>query len=73
MIVCIKRSFLYLKYFRLEKEEGIKFKYREEDLGKSNNIMDKWILSFVQSLVLFLKQEMNGTCVRFLVMDLFGH
>jgi len=48
------------KIIRLEKEEGIKFVYREEDLGKSNNIMDKWILSFVQSLVQFMKQEMKG-------------
>ena len=45
---------------RLEKEEGIRFEYKEDDLGKSNNVMDRWILSFTQSLVQFVKQEMDG-------------
>uniref|UniRef100_H2Z861 Isoleucine--tRNA ligase, cytoplasmic n=1 Tax=Ciona savignyi TaxID=51511 RepID=H2Z861_CIOSA len=52
--------FLIQNIIRLEKEEGIVFSYKDEDLGSSSNIMDQWILSSMQSLVLFVKQEMQG-------------
>ncbi|XP_076363583.1 isoleucyl-tRNA synthetase [Tachypleus tridentatus] len=41
-----------------EKESGMKFRYDEMKRKVSNNIMDQWIVSFTQSLVLFVKNEM---------------
>ncbi|XP_067127119.1 isoleucine--tRNA ligase, cytoplasmic [Centruroides vittatus] len=41
-----------------EKEWDIQFRYDEISSTKSNNFMDQWILSFTQSLVLFVKKEM---------------
>ncbi|XP_023210883.1 isoleucine--tRNA ligase, cytoplasmic-like [Centruroides sculpturatus] len=41
-----------------EKEWNIQFRYDEISSTKSNNFMDQWILSFTQSLVLFVKKEM---------------
>lgn len=52
--------FLLLCESRLEQDENVVFEYRAADLGSSTNIMDKWILSFTQSLVKFVKQEMAG-------------
>ena len=46
--------------FRLEQDDDVAFEYRAANLGASSNIMDKWILSFTQSLVKFVKQEMAG-------------
>ena len=34
--------------------------FEEKKLQESNNYMDRWILSFTQSLLLFVKQEMDG-------------
>uniref|UniRef100_A0A8C9FQ08 isoleucine--tRNA ligase n=1 Tax=Pavo cristatus TaxID=9049 RepID=A0A8C9FQ08_PAVCR len=39
-------------------DEGREFLYNENTVKESNNIMDKWILSFTQSLVQFFKAEM---------------
>ena len=41
-------------------EEGIVLNYRPEKLGKTDSYMDKWILSFTQSLIKFVRQEMQG-------------
>ena len=55
------------------KDNGVKFMYDESKLAVSNNIMDRWILSFVQSLVVFFEKEMSGKlaseelCVCFLI------
>ncbi|KAF4524980.1 hypothetical protein B566_EDAN011908 [Ephemera danica] len=38
--------------------EGSSFEYRESSQGVSNNYMDRWVMSFTQSLLLFVKQEM---------------
>nr|XP_056709456.1 isoleucine--tRNA ligase, cytoplasmic [Euleptes europaea] len=40
------------------KEEGKEFLYNENTVKENNNIMDKWILSFTQSLIQFFKAEM---------------
>ncbi|XP_060095862.1 isoleucine--tRNA ligase, cytoplasmic [Heteronotia binoei] len=40
------------------KEEGKEFLYNENTVKENNNIMDKWILSFTQSLIHFFKVEM---------------
>uniref|UniRef100_A0A8C3LHM9 isoleucine--tRNA ligase n=1 Tax=Chrysolophus pictus TaxID=9089 RepID=A0A8C3LHM9_CHRPC len=40
------------------KDEGREFLYNENTVKESNNIMDKWILSFTQSLIQFFKAEM---------------
>ncbi|XP_058855775.1 isoleucine--tRNA ligase, cytoplasmic-like [Acipenser ruthenus] len=45
---------------RLHKEEGVQFLYNESTAKKSDNIMDKWILSFTQSLIQFFKAEMDA-------------
>jgi isoleucyl-tRNA synthetase len=43
-----------------EKESKEKFVFNRSLLLKSNNVMDKWISSFTQSLVRFVKSEMKG-------------
>nr|XP_053647286.1 isoleucine--tRNA ligase, cytoplasmic-like [Cherax quadricarinatus] len=43
---------------RYEKDEDEKFEFEESVMGKSNNVMDRWILSFTQSLLSFVHQEM---------------
>lgn len=43
-----------------EKEWNIQFRYNEISSVKSSNFMDQWILSFTQSLVLFVKKEMTA-------------
>uniref|UniRef100_A0A8D0L2W1 Isoleucine--tRNA ligase, cytoplasmic n=1 Tax=Sphenodon punctatus TaxID=8508 RepID=A0A8D0L2W1_SPHPU len=40
------------------KEDGWQFLYNENTIKESNNIMDKWILSFTQSLIQFFQAEM---------------
>ncbi|XP_077181831.1 isoleucine--tRNA ligase, cytoplasmic [Paroedura picta] len=40
------------------KEEGKEFLFNENTVRENNNIMDKWILSFTQSLIQFFKAEM---------------
>ncbi|KAM6256644.1 isoleucine--tRNA ligase, cytoplasmic [Porphyrio hochstetteri] len=40
------------------KDEGREFLYNENTVKESNNVMDKWILSFTQSLIQFFKAEM---------------
>jgi isoleucyl-tRNA synthetase len=40
------------------KETSTTFKYDEASLSSLNNIMDKWILSFTQTLMQFVKHEM---------------
>ncbi|XP_064930571.1 isoleucine--tRNA ligase, cytoplasmic isoform X2 [Columba livia] len=40
------------------KDEGREFLFNENTVKESNNIMDKWILSFTQSLIQFFKAEM---------------
>jgi isoleucyl-tRNA synthetase len=43
-----------------EKESKEKFVFNRSLLLKNNNVMDKWISSFTQSLVRFVKSEMKG-------------
>jgi len=46
---------------RLEREDGIKFEFKEEMKdGVSDNVMDQWILSFTQTLLLFVQKEMSA-------------
>lgn len=42
------------------KEDEVQFLYNESKAKQSDNIMDKWIQSFTQSLIQFFKAEMNG-------------
>lgn len=37
---------------------GEKFSWSESSYGSSENVMDRWIISFTQSLLLFVKTEM---------------
>jgi len=43
-----------------EKDHGIKFTYEASRVKVSENIMDKWIVSFTQSLLVFIKEEMQA-------------
>ncbi|XP_062923638.1 isoleucine--tRNA ligase, cytoplasmic [Mobula hypostoma] len=52
--------FLIQNVQRLQKEEGIEFLFNENTVQGSDNIMDKWILSFTQSLIQFFKAEMEA-------------
>ncbi|XP_063592929.1 isoleucine--tRNA ligase, cytoplasmic-like [Penaeus indicus] len=45
---------------RYEKEEGAQFQFEESAMGKSTNVMDRWILSFTQSLLAFVHKEMEA-------------
>uniref|UniRef100_A0A3P9I103 Isoleucine--tRNA ligase, cytoplasmic n=1 Tax=Oryzias latipes TaxID=8090 RepID=A0A3P9I103_ORYLA len=52
--------FLVQNVQRLQKEDGIGFLYNENTAKQSDNIMDKWIQSFTQSLIQFFKAEMDA-------------
>lgn len=52
--------FLVQNIERYELAEGVTFKYQSLEEQTSDNIMDKWIISFTQSLLEFLKQEMSA-------------
>ncbi|XP_063282541.1 isoleucine--tRNA ligase, cytoplasmic [Pelobates fuscus] len=52
--------FLMQNIYRLHKEENIQFLFNENTAKPSSNIMDKWIISFTQSLIQFFKSEMSG-------------
>ena len=45
---------------RFERETGDKFKYDPNAFKTMTNITDKWILSELQSLIKFFRQEMEG-------------
>ncbi|XP_073681649.1 isoleucine--tRNA ligase, cytoplasmic-like [Garra rufa] len=52
--------FLVQNVQRLKKEEAIEFLYNERTASASDNIMDKWIQSFTQSLIQFFRDEMGA-------------
>ncbi|XP_058487318.1 isoleucine--tRNA ligase, cytoplasmic [Solea solea] len=52
--------FLVQNVQRLQKEDDILFLYNESTAKQSDNIMDKWIQSFTQSLIQFFKAEMDA-------------
>ncbi|KAK2580578.1 hypothetical protein KPH14_007702 [Odynerus spinipes] len=52
--------FLMQNIERFEREEKTKFMYKDIVDSCSDNIMDKWIISFTQTLLQFLKQEMQA-------------
>ncbi|XP_076628378.1 isoleucyl-tRNA synthetase isoform X2 [Colletes latitarsis] len=52
--------FLLQNIERFEREEETTFVYDKTKNVHSNNIMDRWILSFTQTLLQFVKQEMQS-------------
>ncbi|KAL5013777.1 hypothetical protein ScPMuIL_008047 [Solemya velum] len=52
--------FLMQNVERLEREEGHKFQYHEHQRTVSTNYMDRWILSFTQSLIKYVRTEMQA-------------
>lgn len=50
--------FLMQNVERMEREEGATFVFNEATLKLSDNYMDRWILSFTQSLIKFVTKEM---------------
>ena len=50
--------FLFQNIEMYEREQGKEFTWSEQQLGGSTNVMDKWIVSFTQSLLLFVAKEM---------------
>jgi len=51
--------FLFQNIEQFEKDEG-EFTWTEASYGRSDNVMDKWIVSFTQSLLAFMAKEMAG-------------
>lgn len=45
---------------RLEKDEGVVFEFDDANRKPSANVMDRWIISFTQSLLAFVKEEMKA-------------
>ncbi|XP_052781081.1 isoleucine--tRNA ligase, cytoplasmic-like [Mya arenaria] len=52
--------FLMQNVERLEREEGISLQYSPVKMGTTENYMDRWILSFTQSLIKFVRAEMQA-------------
>ena len=44
-------------------DEGVTFKHDDKATYTSGNLMDQWIVSFTQSLLAFVHQEMDCTLV----------
>ena len=44
-------------------DEGVTFKHDDKATYTSGNLMDQWIVSFTQSLLAFVHQEMDRTLV----------
>ena len=57
----------FLFFLSVWKQEGIKFAHDESSLLNLDNTLDRWILSFTQSLVQFVHQEMAGYSRFFLL------
>ena len=51
-------KFLLQNIERWEKEQNTSFVYKEITTKEGDNIMDKWLLSSIQSLLKFVKEEM---------------
>ena len=49
-----------------DKEQDVTFQYNENTVRQSDNIMDKWVQSFTQSLIQFFRAEMDGENPTFL-------
>ncbi|XP_042229797.1 isoleucine--tRNA ligase, cytoplasmic-like isoform X2 [Homarus americanus] len=45
---------------RYQKDEGKLFQFEETEMGKSVNVMDRWIVSFTQTLLSFVHREMSA-------------
>jgi len=52
--------FLIQNVLRFEKETGKSLEFSDEEQLDVENVMDKWILSYTQSLVQFVQQEMKA-------------
>ncbi|XP_016112354.1 isoleucine--tRNA ligase, cytoplasmic-like [Sinocyclocheilus grahami] len=52
--------FLVQNVQRPQKEEAVEFLYNESTASVSDNIMDKWIQSFTESLIQFFRDEMGA-------------
>ncbi|ESO01625.1 hypothetical protein HELRODRAFT_81400, partial [Helobdella robusta] len=53
-------KFLLQNIERLQREEGVVFEYHHSDDIEQENYMDRWIMSFTQSLIKFVHQEMKA-------------
>ena len=54
----VVRNYRYL----YSQEGGISFKCRDD--FKPSNVMDRWILSFTESLIAYVREEMASECGR---------
>jgi len=52
--------FLLQNIERYEREEGVEFSWSESSYGGSENVMDRWIISFTQTLLDFVAKEMTS-------------
>ena len=62
MLVSLHLSYRFLmqNIGRLQREDGVEFLYNENVFALPDNYMDRWVLSFTQSLIKFVKAEMAG-------------
>lgn len=60
LCLAIEMSCCITFFYSCSQEDGKEFLYNENTVKESHNIMDKWILSFTQSLIQFFKTEMAG-------------
>ena len=56
MVTCDCMSCLCYSNYQ---DEGITFKHDDKMTYRNSNLMDKWIVSFTQSLLAFVHQEMD--------------
>lgn len=52
--------FLMQNIERIEREDGMEFLFNESNAEQAENYMDRWIVSFTQSLIMFVRQEMQA-------------
>jgi isoleucyl-tRNA synthetase len=55
-------KFFIAQVLLLNKESNVQFKY-DPDCARSENIMDRWILASCQSLIQFVREEMEGMSI----------
>ena len=55
---CVRSSFY--DAVLLIQEQQTRFVYSESSADQADNYMDRWIVSFTQSLAMYVRQEMQG-------------
>lgn len=51
---------IFIIFIFCNQDEKVDFKYQEGVVQKPSNYMDRWVISFTQSLIKFVHEEMKG-------------